>query len=55
MKDSRAEAAESAERAKGACGMGEAVEMAIPPKTARNCFWAIIFYFFQPLFALICL
>ena len=36
--DSRAEAAESAEHAKGACGTGEPADMAIPPKTARNPF-----------------
>jgi hypothetical protein len=35
-KDFRAESAENAERAQGACGVGEAVDMAIPPKTARN-------------------
>ena len=35
-KDSRAESAENAEHAQGACGVGEAVDMAIPPKTARN-------------------
>ena len=35
-KDFRAESAENAERAQGACGVGEAVDMAIPPKTAKN-------------------
>ena len=35
-KDFRAESAENAEHAQGACGVGEAVDMAIPPKTARN-------------------
>jgi hypothetical protein len=47
-KDTRAEAAGSAERAKGAFGAGEAVDMTIPPKTAGNHFRRELFLFFQP-------
>jgi hypothetical protein len=46
-KDTRAEAAESAERAKGACGAGEPVDMAIPSENNEEPFAVTVFLYFS--------